>query len=56
LIGKNASAETIAAASKGAGAALTDVNSDLHASADYRRAMVAVFTRRALAAAIERTR
>jgi carbon-monoxide dehydrogenase medium subunit len=56
LIGKNVSAETIAAASKNAGAALADVNNDLHASADYRRAMVAVFTRRALTAALERTR
>jgi len=56
LIGKKVSTETIAAASKDAGAALTDVNSDLHASADYRRAMVAVFTRRALTAALERTR
>ena len=56
LIGKNVSAETIAAASKSAGAELTDVNNDLHASADYRRAMVAVFTRRALTAALERSR
>ncbi|HMD37551.1 MAG TPA: xanthine dehydrogenase family protein subunit M [Vicinamibacterales bacterium] len=54
LAGKKASAETIAAASKHAGADLKDVNSDLHASADYRRAMVAVFTRRALTAALGR--
>lgn len=54
LAGKKASAETIDAASKNAGAGLKDLNADLHASADYRRAMVAVFTRRALAAALER--
>ncbi len=56
LMGKKASAETIAAASKNAGAGVDDVSSDLHASADYRRAMVAVFTRRALTAALERAR
>jgi aerobic carbon-monoxide dehydrogenase medium subunit len=56
LAGRKASAETIAAASKNAGADLKDLNSDLHASADYRRAMVAVFTRRALTAALERAR
>jgi len=55
LTGKNASAETIAAASATAGNALEDVNSDLHGSEDYRRAMVAVFTRRALTAALART-
>jgi carbon-monoxide dehydrogenase medium subunit len=56
LAGKKASAETIAAAAKDAGGDLEDVNSDLHASEEYRRAMVAVFTRRALAAALERAR
>jgi len=54
LSGKKTSAETIAAASKNAGADLRDVNSDLHASEEYRRAMVAVFTRRALTAALGR--
>jgi carbon-monoxide dehydrogenase medium subunit len=56
LAGKNASAETVATAAKNAGADLEDVNSDLHASEDYRRAMVAVFTRRALEAALARAR
>jgi aerobic carbon-monoxide dehydrogenase medium subunit len=56
LIGKNAAAETIADASKGAGAELEDVNADLHGSEDYRRAMVAVFTRRALTAALARAK
>lgn len=55
LSGKQASADTIAAASKNAGADLKDVNGDLHASEDYRRAMVDVFTRRALEAALSRT-
>jgi CO/xanthine dehydrogenase FAD-binding subunit len=31
------------------------VNSDLHASEEYRRAMIDVFTRRALVAALART-
>ena len=56
LMGQKPSAETIAAASKNAGAELEDVNGDLHGSPDYRRAMVAVFTRRALTAALERAR
>jgi carbon-monoxide dehydrogenase medium subunit len=56
LTGKTASVETIDAASKDAGKDLEDVNSDLHASEDYRRAMVAVFTRRALDAALARAR
>ena len=54
LAGKRASQETIAAAAGEAGAGLPVVNSDLHASAEYRRAMIAVFTRRALEAAIKR--
>jgi carbon-monoxide dehydrogenase medium subunit len=55
LNGRTASADAIAAASKDAGGHLKDVNSDLHGSEEYRRAMVAVFTRRALAAALART-
>ncbi len=56
LKGAKATAEAMADVSKDAGADLADVNSDLHASEDYRRAMVAVFTRRALIAALERAR
>lgn len=54
LAGKPASRETIAVAARGAGATLKDVNSDLHASEEYRRAMVEVFTERALTEALAR--
>jgi carbon-monoxide dehydrogenase medium subunit len=54
LAGKPLSMATVQAAARDAGAALEDVNSDIHASADYRRAMVAVFTERALARAMVR--
>jgi len=56
LTGAKATAETIAAAAEHAGADLEDVNSDLHASDEYRRAMAAVFARRALTAALDRAR
>jgi len=55
LAGRPASAATIDNASKAAAAELGDVNADLHASAEYRRAMVGVFTRRALTAALARS-
>jgi carbon-monoxide dehydrogenase medium subunit len=54
LAGKPASAATVEAAAKGAGATLRDVNADIHASEEYRRAMVAVFTERALKGALAR--
>jgi carbon-monoxide dehydrogenase medium subunit len=54
LAGKPLSADSIEAASRVAGKSVTDVNSDLHASADYRRAMIPVFTKRALMRAMER--
>ena len=54
LAGKPLSKATIEAASKDAGAEIADLNSDIHASADYRRAMIPVFTRRALEAAMAR--
>ena len=47
-------ADGIAAAAALASAGVTDVSADLHASADYRAAMVPVFTRRALERAIAR--
>ena len=43
-----------AARSAAAAASLDDLNSDIHASEDYRRAMVPVFTRRAIEAALAR--
>ena len=51
-----ASADAVQAASEQAGAELTDVNADIHASAEYRRAMVPVFVRRALDGALRRMR
>jgi carbon-monoxide dehydrogenase medium subunit len=54
LVGQPANADSIAAATRDAGAELTDVNADLHGSAEYRRAMVGVFARRALTRALER--
>jgi aerobic carbon-monoxide dehydrogenase medium subunit len=55
LAGKPAVAKTIEEAAREAGANIEPINSDIHASEEYRRAMIAVFTRRALAAALERT-
>jgi carbon-monoxide dehydrogenase medium subunit len=52
LTGKPATKDTIASAA--AVAALDDVSSDIHASDEYRRAMIKVFTRRALDAALAR--
>lgn len=54
LVGQAASASTLAAAAAHASGALADVNADLHASEPYRRAMMAVFTRRALERAMAR--
>jgi carbon-monoxide dehydrogenase medium subunit len=54
LAGKPASAASVDAAAKSAGAKLQDVNSDIHASEEYRRAMVGVFTERALKGALAR--
>jgi len=51
LAGKPLSDATIAAAAAVAGDGLDDLNSDIHASADYRRQMIKVFTKRALDAA-----
>jgi aerobic carbon-monoxide dehydrogenase medium subunit len=54
LAGKPLSKATIDAAAKDAGAGIADVNSDIHASEEYRRAMIPVFTRRALEGAMAR--
>jgi carbon-monoxide dehydrogenase medium subunit len=55
LAGKPLSDATIAAAAAVAGDGLDDINTDLHGSAEYRRQMVKVFTKRALEAAKART-
>ena len=52
LVGKPATADTVAAAA--ATATLEEVNGDIHASEDYRRAMIPVFARRALEKALAR--
>ena len=54
LAGKPATEESIAAASKLAGVGIDDINSDIHAGDEYRRAMIAVFTERALKKAMTR--
>ena len=54
LAGKELSMRSIEAAARLAGAKLQDINSDLHASEEYRRAMIPVFTERALARALAR--
>jgi carbon-monoxide dehydrogenase medium subunit len=54
LVGQTASSELIAAATKNAGADVRTVNADIHASEDYRRAMISVFARRALERALSR--
>lgn len=53
LTGKPATKQTIDGAA--ALATLDEVNSDIHASEEYRRAMIPVFTRRALEGALART-
>jgi carbon-monoxide dehydrogenase medium subunit len=54
LAGKPLSKASIDAAAKLAGAGLDDINSDIHASDEYRRAMIPVFTERALTQAMAR--
>ena len=54
LAGRPADADTVAAAAARAAEGLSDLNVDIHASADYRRAMVGVFAQRALRAALAR--
>jgi aerobic carbon-monoxide dehydrogenase medium subunit len=54
LAGTPASAASIEAAARNAGATLEEINSDIHASQEYRRAMIQVFTGRALKGALAR--
>ena len=53
-VGASASAASIETAALNAGAGLEDVNADIHASAEYRRAMIQVFAERALKGALAR--
>jgi aerobic carbon-monoxide dehydrogenase medium subunit len=55
LAGRPLSNEAVDAAAEVAGEGLTGLNSDIHASAEYRYAMVRVFARRALRGALART-
>ena len=54
LAGQPATSETALAAASVAGDGLEDLNDDIHAGAEYRRAMIPVFTRRALDGALAR--
>lgn len=54
LTGQTLTPETIEAAAAHAAEGIDDVNSDIHASADYRRAMAVVMARRAITAAAAR--
>src|SRR5262245_59659891 len=54
LKGKPATNSSIDAAAQLAADGVSDINSDIHASEAYRRAMVPVFTRRALVGALAR--
>ena len=54
LAGRPATPETVVEAARIAGDGVDDLNGDVHASADYRRAMIPVFAKRALAAALAR--
>lgn len=54
LVGHAPAAAAVESAVQTAGQDLDHVNADIHASAEYRRAMIPVFVRRALAAAVAR--
>jgi carbon-monoxide dehydrogenase medium subunit len=54
LAGQPLSAHTIESAARIAGTDVAEINADIHASESYRRAMISVFTRRALEGAAAR--
>ena len=54
LAGQGTTADAIEKATTEAGAEVADVNADIHASEAYRRAMVGVFAKRAVLAAVAR--
>ena len=55
LAGQPVSSGAVTVAAELAGDGIEDLNDDIHASAEYRRAMIRVFTRRALDRALART-
>ena len=54
LAGRPATSDTIEAAAKNAGVGVANVTADIHAGEAYRRAMIAVFAKRAISAALAR--
>ena len=54
LLGQSVTDANVAAAAACAGEGLEDLNADIHASAEYRRAMIPVFTKRAIERAVAR--
>lgn len=54
LAGQGTATDAIEKAAAGAGGEVADINSDIHASEEYRRAMVGVFVKRAVLAAAAR--
>ena len=54
LAGRPATSDTIEAAARNAGVGVANVNADIHAGEAYRRAMIAVFAKRAISAALAR--
>lgn len=54
LAGQPATAAAVEQAAQNAGSAVDPINTDLHASEDYRRAMIGVFVKRALQGALAR--
>jgi carbon-monoxide dehydrogenase medium subunit len=54
LAGQQATADAIDKAVKDAAEGIEPINSDIHASEEYRRAMIAVFAKRAILKAASR--
>jgi carbon-monoxide dehydrogenase medium subunit len=54
LVGRSLSKASVAAAAQTATLNVAEINADIHASAEYRLAMIPVFTRRALEGAMAR--
>jgi carbon-monoxide dehydrogenase medium subunit len=54
LAGQATTPDAVGKVTTGAGAEVADINADIHASGEYRRAMVGVFAKRAILAAVAR--